>query len=82
MAEQQQREIVATGEAPPPSEQIHLPGPSYLPVLMAFAITLMLVGVVYTWVLTGIGTVIFVIVLVRWIRSTREDISQLPLEHR
>jgi hypothetical protein len=66
---------------PPPGEEIHLPGPSYLPVLLAFGITLMLVGVVYTWVLSGIGLVIFLVVLVRWIRSTREDISQLPLEH-
>ncbi|HEX8857010.1 MAG TPA: hypothetical protein VF752_15550 [Thermoleophilaceae bacterium] len=79
MAEQQ--EVSAHENVPPPGEEIHLPGPSYLPVLMAFAITLMLVGVVYTWVLTGIGLVIFLVVLVRWIRSTREDISELPLEH-
>jgi hypothetical protein len=77
----EQHEISAEGQAPPPGEEIHLPGPSYLPVLTAFAVTLILVGVVYTWVLTGIGLVIFLVVVIRWIRSTRDDISELPLEH-
>jgi hypothetical protein len=67
--------------APPPGEPVHLPGPSYLPVLTATGITLALVGVVISWVLTGIGAVIAVIAIVRWIQETREDISELPLEH-
>jgi hypothetical protein len=75
-----QQEVSAHESVPPPGEEIHLPGPSYLPVLLAFGITLMLVGVVYTWVLTGIGLVIFLVVLARWIRSTREDIAELPLD--
>jgi hypothetical protein len=67
--------------APPPGEPVHLPGPSYLPVLTAAGITLALVGVVISWVLTGIGAVIAMIAIVRWIQETREDISELPLEH-
>jgi hypothetical protein len=67
--------------APPPGEPVHLPGPSYLPVLTATGITLALVGVVISWVLTGIGAVIAVIAIVRWIQETREDISELPVEH-
>jgi hypothetical protein len=67
--------------APPPGEPVHLPGPSYLPVLTAAGITLALVGVVISWVLTGIGAVIAVIAIVRWVQETREDISELPLEH-
>lgn len=78
MAEEQ---VTPHESVPPPGEDIHLPGPSYLPVLMAFGITLMLVGVVYTFVLSIIGAIIFIIVLVRWIQSTREDIAELPLEH-
>ena len=45
--------------APPPGEAIHLPEPSYLPVLTAFGIALALVGVVITWILTGIGAGVF-----------------------
>ncbi|HEY1357312.1 MAG TPA: cytochrome c oxidase subunit 4 [Thermoleophilaceae bacterium] len=71
----------ADENVPPPGEAVHLPGPSYLPVLTAFGITLALVGVVVTWALTGIGVIILVVALVRWIRETREDISELPLGH-
>jgi Cytochrome c oxidase subunit IV len=67
--------------APPPGEAVHLPGPSYLPVLTALGIALALVGVVISWVVSAIGLVIAVIAVVRWIQETREDISELPLEH-
>jgi uncharacterized membrane protein len=50
-------------------------------VLTAFGITLALVGIVVTWVISGIGLIIIVIALARWIRETREDISELPLGH-
>jgi hypothetical protein len=67
--------------APPPGEAVHLPGPSYLPVLTAFALTLSLVGIIISWVLTGLGVVLLVVVLWRWIGETRRDVSELPLEH-
>jgi hypothetical protein len=62
-------------------EAIHLPGPSYLPVATAFGLTIAVVGVVLTWVIVGIGVVIAVIAIVRWIGETRQEISELPLEH-
>ena len=75
-------EHVGTGEqVPPPGEPVHLPGPSYLPVLVALGTTLAIIGVVVNWVLCGIGVVITVYCIARWIRETREDISDLPLEH-
>lgn len=83
MADEPREAEIGDGEVvPPPSEQIHLPGPSYLPVMLAFGITLALVGVVLTWVLFGIGFVIFLVALYRWIRETRSDIAELPLEHQ
>jgi hypothetical protein len=66
---------------PEASEQVHMPEPSYLPVVTALGVTLMLVGVVLSWVITGIGAIIFLVAVVRWIRETRSDISELPLEH-
>ena len=73
----------ANGDAkpPPPSEQIHLPGPTLLPVIVAFGITIALVGVVLDWILCGIGVAIFLIATLVWIRDTRRDIADLPLEH-
>ena len=69
------------GALPPPSEEVHIPEPSYLPALTALGLTLALVGVILTWVLTAIGLVIAVVSIVRWIRQTREEMSELPLEH-
>ena len=66
---------------PPAGEPVHLPGPSYLPVLTAAGISLAIVGVVINYVLTVIGAVIAVIAIVRWVRETREEIAELPLEH-
>ena len=66
---------------PPPAEQIHLPGPSYLPVLVALGITIALIGIVLTWPVIVIGVVIFLIAAVRWIRQARDEMAQLPLEH-
>jgi hypothetical protein len=62
-------------------EAIHLPGPSYLPVVVAVGITLAVVGVVLFPVVAVIGLVITVIAVVRWIRETRGEMSELPLEH-
>jgi Cytochrome c oxidase subunit IV len=72
----------ASGDGVPPAgEQVHLPGASYLPAWTAFGITIALVGVVLNWVIAGIGAVIAVVAIWKWIGETRRDISQLPLEH-
>ena len=43
--------------------------------------TLALTGIIISWVLTGLGVVLLVVVLWRWIGETRRDISELPLDH-
>ncbi len=69
------------GALPQPTEQIHLPDPSYLPVVLAFGVMIALVGVIKSWVIVAIGVIIFAIALFRWIRQTRDEMSQLPLGH-
>jgi hypothetical protein len=71
----------ANGALPPPSEEIHLPDPAYTPVVLAFGVTLMVTGVVLTWIMVGIGLIITLIALTRWIRQAREEMADLPLEH-
>jgi hypothetical protein len=68
-------------EVPPPGEPVHLPGPSYLPVLVALGVTVMLVGIVIAWYLVVIGAVITLVTVFLWIKETREEIGELPLEH-
>ena len=66
---------------PPPSEEIHLPGPTYIPVVAGFGITLAVSGIVLSFIITAIGVIIFLWALVLWIRDTRRDIAELPLQH-
>ena len=69
------------GQAEEAGETIHLPGPSYQPVLLGFGLTLAVTGLVLFPVLAVIGLVISLITLYLWIRDTRREISELPLEH-
>jgi hypothetical protein len=67
--------------APPAGEEIHLPGPSALPVLVAALTALALVGVTLLWPLTVVCSLLLIWCIVRWVRDTRRDIDELPLEH-
>jgi hypothetical protein len=72
---------VADEQAEEAGEAIHLPGPSYQPVALAFGVTLAVTGVVLFPVVAVIGLVISIVALYLWIRDARRDISELPLEH-
>ena len=75
-------ERVSAGEAPPPaSEQVHLPGPSLLPVIVAFGITLAVTGVVLSIELCVLGLIITIGACIKWIAETRSEIAELPLDH-
>jgi hypothetical protein len=69
-------------EVPPAGEEVHLPGPSILPVLTGVGITLALVGITTYLVLTIIGGILTIACVVRWIKDTRHDIDELPLDSR
>jgi hypothetical protein len=68
-------------EIPPVGEEVHLPGPSILPLLTAVGITLALVGVTTMIELTVIGVLLTVWCIVRWVKETRHEINELPLDH-
>jgi hypothetical protein len=67
-------------EVPPAGEEVHLPGPSILPVLTGVGITLTLVGITTFIELTIIGGILTIGCVVRWIKDTRDDIDELPLD--
>jgi hypothetical protein len=68
-------------EIPPAGEEIHLPGPSIQPLLLAVAITVALVGVTTSVFFVIAGGILALVVIVRWVRDARRDIAELPLEH-
>ena len=68
-------------DVPPPGEEIHLPGPSLLPILLTVGITAGIVGVTLGPVFWVPGVILSVIVIVRWVADTRREIDELPAEH-
>jgi hypothetical protein len=52
-----------------------------MPATLALGITIALVGILTSVFISIIGLIIVVVILVRWIRSARADMSDLPLEH-
>jgi hypothetical protein len=48
---------------------------------VAFGVTLGVVGILLSWWLTGLGLIITIAAVVRWIGDTRRDVAELPLEH-
>lgn len=66
---------------PPAGEEIHLPGASLQPLLLAIGITLALVGITIGVFVSIVGLVMAVWVIIRWIADTRRDINALPADH-
>ncbi len=67
-------------EVPPAGEEIHLPGATILPVLTALGITLTLIGITTFIEFTVVGAILLVGCTIRWIKDTRRDIDELPLD--
>jgi hypothetical protein len=68
-------------DAPPVGEEIHLPGPSLLPIMTAVGLTLAIVGITVGLAFLIPGAALFLYCVWRWIGDTRRDIAQLPPEH-
>jgi hypothetical protein len=67
-------------DVPPVGEEIHLPGPSILPLMTALGITLALVGVTTFIEFTVVGVIMTVWAVGLWIKDTRREIDELPLD--
>ena len=66
---------------PAAGEQLHMPSPSLLPVLLAVGLPLALVGVTVGIIFTIVWLLITIPVLVLWIRSARDETAELPPGH-
>jgi hypothetical protein len=69
-------------EVPPVGEEIHLPGPTIQPLLLAVGLTVALIGVTFSPILIVAGGVLTLAVIVRWVRDVGRDVDELPLEHK
>lgn len=55
----------------PPTE-IHMPRPSLLPLLMAFSLTLIAIGLILHWIVSVLGILILLATLVGWMLENRK----------
>jgi hypothetical protein len=78
---QEQLATDVDSDTPPVGEEIHLPGPSFIPIAMAAGITLTVIGTTIDWIWSVLGLIIFFYTLQRWIRDVRHDVDELPDEH-
>jgi hypothetical protein len=62
------------------AEQIHLPGPSLLPMFTALGLTVALVGLILSWPFVAAGAAITLLSVWRWIKTAREEYERLPRE--
>lgn len=63
---------------PEVGDEIHLPGLSAQPLLVAVGVTIALIGLTSNTVVLIIGLVVFLLALVAWIRDAREEYKHLP----
>jgi hypothetical protein len=69
-------------QPPEPTELIYLPEPSWLPVLAAAGLAMIVAGLFIGWVVIVIGVLFFLPALWIWIGRTRESLSRLPRRQR
>lgn len=68
-------------DIPPTGEEVHLPGPTILPLLTAAGITIAVIGVTISLILVIGGAILTIACVARWIMDTRREIDELPLDH-
>ncbi len=66
-------------EIPPTGEEVHIPSPSIIPFLTAVGITMLVIGITLSLIFVIAGGLLTIFCLIRWIRDTRRDIDELPL---
>jgi hypothetical protein len=69
------------GTVPPVGEEIHMPASSILPLLNAAALAGAIVSITLSLALVIFFAIAFLWTTIIWIRDTRRDIAELPLDH-
>ena len=54
-------------------EHIHLPEPTYWPAVMALGIVFLAWGIVASWLITGVGLIMFAVALAGWIGDIQHE---------
>jgi hypothetical protein len=68
-------------DAPPAGEHIHLPGPSYQPIIVTLGLTGMLIGILEFPLFGVFSGIVMLVAIISWIRSAVREYRELPLTH-
>jgi hypothetical protein len=75
--------VSGQGRTPgPPSELVHLPGPSWAPLLVAVGVAAVLIGLLAGWPYAVAGAILGLAALRSWIRRAGAEMGRLPREQR
>jgi hypothetical protein len=69
-------------QPPKPTESIYQPRPSVYPVLLAFGLSAVIVGLFAWWPYSVIGGFIALVSLIGWLRANRDEIARMPRHQR
>ena len=70
--------MAENGRAPEPTELVYVPDSSWTPVLVAWGIAGLIVGIFAGWVWSVAGGVLALLALITWIHHVRDDVRRLP----
>jgi hypothetical protein len=70
--------MAPASQPPPPTELVYVPEPSWLPLLAAAGIAMIVAGLFLGWVVLVIGALFFIPALWSWIGRTRTSLARLP----
>ena len=77
---EQMKQVEATREVEEGEEHIHLPSPSWAPIILALGLTGVCFGVVLSPVLLAIGVVLLFVGLGMWVYEEIKNASQADAE--
>ena len=69
-------------QPPKPTESIYQPRPSVYPVLLAFGLSAVIVGLFAWWPYSVIGAFIALVSLIGWLGANRDEIARMPRHQR
>ena len=68
-------------QTPPAGEELHIPAPSALPLLLTGALTLLLLGLTKSLVVVGFAVILLLSFIVAWVRGAVREHRSLPAHH-
>lgn len=63
------------------SPEIHLPPPSFWPIVLAFGLTLIAIGIIFGLVISGLGVIVLLVAIAGWTQENRKLSSVEEAHH-